>query len=122
VNVFFRLLEFARPYRARLIVAGIAMVLYGAASAGVVYQVQPILEKVLPKREDLFSTIVAILGFYVLKGIGAYVSGYLMTDVGQRVVRDIRNRLFRHILGQSAGFFSVNTSGRLMSRITNDVA
>ena len=122
MNVFFRLLEFARPYRARLIVAGMAMVLYGAASAGVVYQVQPILEKVLPKREDLFSTIVAILGFYVLKGIGAYVSGYLMTDVGQRVVRDIRNRLFRHILGQSAGFFSVNTSGRLMSRITNDVA
>jgi subfamily B ATP-binding cassette protein MsbA len=45
-----------------------------------------------------------------------------MTDVGQRVVRDIRDRLFRHILGQSAAFFSVNSSGRLMSRITNDVA
>ena len=122
MSVFFRLLEFGRPYRGRIAIAVVAMVLYGVASAGVVYQVQPILEKVLPKREDLFATIVAILGFYLLKGIGAYVSGYLMTDVGQRVVRDIRNRLFRHILGQSAGFFSVHTSGRLMSRITNDVA
>jgi len=44
-----------------------------------------------------------------------------MTDVGQRVVRDLRNVLFRHILGQSAAFFSLQTTGRLMSRITNDV-
>jgi hypothetical protein len=40
------------------------------------------------------------------QGFGAYVSAYLMTDVGQRVVRDVRNLLFRHILGQSAAFFS----------------
>ena len=44
-----------------------------------------------------------------------------MTWVGQRVVRDIRNELFRHVLGQSAAFFSADTTGRLMSRITNDV-
>ena len=97
------------------------MLVYGAASLGVVSQVKPILDKVLPTQKDLVATIVTILAFYFLKGLGAYVSGYLMTDVGQRVVRDIRNQLFRHILGQSAAFFSVNTSGRLMSRITNDV-
>ena len=44
-----------------------------------------------------------------------------MTDVGQRVVRDLRNQLFRHILGQSAAFFSRQTVGQLLSRITNDV-
>ena len=44
-----------------------------------------------------------------------------MTDIGQRVVRDLRDRLFRHILDQSAAFFSRHTTGRLMSRITNDV-
>ena len=64
---------------------------------------------------------VAILGVYLVKGSAAYLSGYLMTDVGQRVVRDLRNVLFRHILGQSAAFFSQQTTGRLMSRITNDV-
>ena len=118
---FLRLLEYARPYRGRLVCAFAAMVLYGIASAGVVYQVRPILDKVLPEREALIETIAAILGFYFLKGIGAYISGYLMTDVGQRVVRDIRITLFRHIVGQSAAFFSMNPHGRLMSRITNDV-
>src|SRR5258705_1488416 len=44
-----------------------------------------------------------------------------MTDVGQRVVRGLRNLLFTHILGQSAAFFSAHTSGKLLSRITNDV-
>src|SRR6059036_44766 len=40
---------------------------------------------------------------------------------GQRVVRDLRNGLYRHILNQSAGFFAHGATGRLLSRINNDV-
>jgi ATP-binding cassette, subfamily B, bacterial MsbA len=122
VNAFLRLLRYARPHRARLAAAVVAMVLYGAATAAVAFLIQPIFDKVLPNREDLGLYAAAIVGVYLLKGIGAYLSGYLMADVGQRVVRDIRNLLFRHILGQSAAFFSAHTSGKLMSRITNDVS
>ena len=121
MSVSWRLLGYARRYRLRLGSAFAAMVVYGAASGGLLLQVEPILEEVLPSRENLARTIAAILIFYLLKSVGAYVSGYLMTDVGQRVVRDLRNELFRHILGQSAAFFSVNPHGRLMSRLTNDV-
>jgi len=63
-----------------------------------------------------------VMGAYLAKGAGSYFSTYLMTDVGQRVVRDIRDRLFRHVLDQSAAFFSKKTTGQLMSRITNDVS
>lgn len=122
MTAFFRLLEYARPYRGRLAGAVVAMLLYGAASAGVAYLIQPIFDEVLPSRENLMPIAVAIIAIYLVKGVGAYLSGYLMTDVGQRVVRDLRNVLFRHILGQSAAFFSLQTSGRLMSRITNDVS
>jgi len=98
------------------------MIVYGAASAGVAALIQPILDRVLPRHEELAQIIIAILALYLIKGAGAYLSGYWMTDVGQCVVRDLRNVLFTHILGQSAAFFSGQTSGRLMSRITNDVA
>ncbi len=121
MNVFFRLLVYARPHRARLAAALGAMVLYGAASAGLAALIQPIFDEVLPSRQNLAPIAAAILIVYLLKGIGAYLSSYLMTDVGQRVVRDLRNVLFRHILGQSVAFFSHRTTGRLMSRITNDV-
>ena len=75
----------------------------------------------LPTRERLGLVAWAVVGLYVCKGIGAYFSDYLMADVGQRVVIDVRSQLYSHILGQSAGFFGRHTTGQLMSRVTNDV-
>jgi ATP-binding cassette, subfamily B, bacterial MsbA len=121
VTPFLRLLEYARPYRVRLAVAIVAMIVYGVASGGIAILIKPIFDEVLPTGRSLGLVASAILGLYLLKGVGAYVSSYLMTDVGQRVVHDLRNVLFRHILNQSAAFFSSQTTGRLMSRITNDV-
>jgi ATP-binding cassette, subfamily B, bacterial MsbA len=122
MNELSRLLHYARPYTGRLACALLAMIVYGGASGGLLMQVRPIFDAVLPTQAQLGVTITAILVFYFLKGVGAYVSSYLMTDVGQRVVRDLRNVLFRHILGQSAAFFSRHPHGHLMARITSDVA
>ena len=116
-----RLWSYAWPYRGRLAGALLAMALFGAASAGLAYLIKPIFDDVLPNRQRLDVVAAALLGCYLLKGIGAYASTYLMTGVGQRVVMTVRNDLFRHIVGQSAGFFTSRTTGRLMSRITNDV-
>ncbi len=121
MNAFLRLLRFALPYRGRLVAALAAMLAYGAASAGIAYLIKPIFDKVLLAGIDIWSTSALILLAYLVKGTGAYFSVYLMTDVGQRVVLDVRNALFGHILGQSASFFARRTSGQLMSRITNDV-
>tara|TARA_B100001123_G_scaffold448592_1_gene610360 strand:- start:4774 stop:6558 length:1785 start_codon:yes stop_codon:yes gene_type:complete len=121
MKAFYRLLAYARPHRSRLASAFIAMVVYGAASAGLAALIQPIFDEVLPNRSNVAAIAVVIIAVYVIKGVGAYLSSYLMADVGQRVVRDIRNSLFRHILGQSASFFGVRTTGKLMSRIVNDV-
>ena len=122
MSALYRLLAYARPHRTRLAGALAAMVIYAASSAMLATLVKPIFDSVLPARERLVSTIVAILVVYAAKGFGAYLSQYLMTDVGQRVVRDLRNRMFRHMIGQSAAFFSAQTTGRLMSRLTNDVS
>jgi subfamily B ATP-binding cassette protein MsbA len=118
-----RLLAFSRPYRGRFIAALIAMLVYAGASASVGYLIKPIIDNVLPGQSGMPFRFWAalIIGAYLAKGAGSYFSTYLMTDVGQRVVRDIRDRLFRHILDQSAAFFSRRTTGQLMSRITNDV-
>jgi subfamily B ATP-binding cassette protein MsbA len=121
VNLTQRLLGFAKPYRSRMSAAILAMAIYGGASAGLAYLIKPIFDEVLPKGESFSIVIFTLIGCYLLKGVGAYVSTYLMTGVGQRVVMDIRNTLFGHIVRQSVGFFSSRTTGRLMSRITNDV-
>ena len=116
-----RLWSYAVPHRRILLAACGTMVVYGAASAGLVSQIEPIVDNVLLVQTGLAAVVAAILGFSVLKGLGAYGSVYLMTAVGERLVRDLRSQLFGHILGQSAAFFARHTTGSLMSRTTNDI-
>lgn len=117
-----RLFAYATPYRGRLAAAVAGMLVYAAGSAGLAALVKPIFDNVLVNQERLAFTAWALVGVYLLKGVGSYVSSYLMADVGQRVVTDVRNALYRHILGQSAAFFAQRAVGQLMSRITNDVS
>jgi subfamily B ATP-binding cassette protein MsbA len=117
-----RLFEYTRPYRGRLAWAVVGMAVYGVGSAGLAWLIQPILDRALPNQEHLALTAWAIVGLYAVKGIGSYVSTYLMAGVGQRVVMDLRNALYRHILGQSAAFFTHRTTGQLVSRINHDVS
>ena len=121
MNSFFRLLRYSKPYKGRLAWAVLAMVIYAIASALLAYLIRPILDSVLPHGKDLGAIAAAVVALSFVKGIGAYFSGYLMEDVGQRVVTDLRDRLYGHILGQSASFFTRNSSGQLLSRVSNDV-
>lgn len=121
MNPLQRLFGFALPYRGRFAAAIAAMVVYAAANAAVAALIQPVIDRVLPQGTGLSEWCTALLIVYLVKGLAGYASTFVMTDIGQRVVRDLRDRLFRHILDQSATFFSRHTSGQLMSRITNDV-
>ena len=121
-----RIARYGLPHRTRFGWAVVAMAFYAAASGALVYLFKPIFDDVLTVGETSSDTpfgavVAAILGFSVVKGVGAYFSVYLMTDVGQRVVRDLRNTLFGHIVGQSASFFAGRTTGGLMSRVMNDI-
>ena len=116
-----RLFSYTQPYRGRMVLAFLAMLVYAAGDAGQAVLIKPIVDKTLEFGTELTKMAWMIVGIFVLKGIGSYVSSYLMVGVGQRVVMDIRNALYGHILGQSAAFFAQRPHGALMSRISNDV-
>lgn len=116
-----RLFSYARPYKTRLAWAVVAMAFYAIGSAGLAALIKTIFDNVLQDRSQLKTVAWSIIGFNALKGVGGYLSAYWMAWVGQRVVADIRNALYSHILGQSASFFAERSTGELMSRVTNDV-
>ncbi|MFA5115404.1 MAG: ABC transporter ATP-binding protein [Candidatus Omnitrophota bacterium] len=64
---------------------------------------------------------VAVVLLFILKGLFGFLQSYLMSDIGQRVVRDIKSRLYGKIQSLSLDYFSHKRAGELMSRITNDV-
>ena len=106
-----RLFAYAHPYKARLGWAVVAMAFYAVGSAGLAALIKTIFDNVLQDRSQLGRVAWLIIGLNLLKGIGSYGSSYLMAWVGQRVVMDLRNALYSHILGQSASFFGERSTG-----------
>jgi subfamily B ATP-binding cassette protein MsbA len=123
-----KLLRYAAPHRMLIAGAMLAMLVYGAASAAQAWLIKPIIDDVLQDdvlqaqaQSSLQFVAAAIVIAYFFKGLGAYFSSYLMDDLGHRVVMQLRNQLFSHLLNQSAAFFARRTTGGLLSRINNDV-
>ncbi|HOW42122.1 MAG TPA: ABC transporter ATP-binding protein [Candidatus Omnitrophota bacterium] len=63
-----------------------------------------------------------VIALYVFKGIFGFLQSYLMTDISQKVVRDIRSRLYAKFQTLSLDYFIRTRGGELISRITNDVS
>jgi len=63
----------------------------------------------------------ALLAVFLVRALFGYLQTFLMMTLEQRVVRDLRNRLFEKISGLSLSFFQGQHTGTLISRITNDV-
>jgi subfamily B ATP-binding cassette protein MsbA len=122
VKDFVRLLDLAKAYRGRMVWAFLASIVYGASQASLAYVIKYIVDDTLQAGGTVTGVVVAILALSVLKGAGSYISGVVMTDVGQRVVRDLRTQFFAHTLRQSAAFFSKRSVGQLLSRLTNDIS
>jgi subfamily B ATP-binding cassette protein MsbA len=64
---------------------------------------------------------IAVMLLFFLKGLFGFLQSYLMSDIGQRVVRDIRSKLYVKFQSLSLDYFTHKRGGELISRITNDV-
>ena len=75
----------------------------------------------IPPETLLTGLAIVIPLLFFGKGVTTFLKEYLMNDVSQRVIRDLRQALFDKMMGLSANFFDRQSSGTLMSRITYDV-
>jgi subfamily B ATP-binding cassette protein MsbA len=97
--------------------------LVAGLSAAYAWLVRPVLDGLfISKDESLLLVLpVAILAVAVLKGVFNYGQNYLMNFVGNQVIGDIREQLFSKLVRLPVRFHDTNTSGRLVSRVINDV-
>ncbi len=120
-----RLLVYAEPYKARLIVGCLAGVLAGLGmGGGMLNLLQKNLDNLqnvstIPQSEYLLTAALLPVLFIVL-GIAEYLNAYLVQWVGNRVVMDVRNRTFRHLHTLSLDFYSSQKTGEMISRTIND--
>ena len=120
---FIRLVRYLKPYRLRLVAAFICSALVAAFSGAYAWLVKPVLDEIfINKNESLLLVLpLALFAVAVLKSAFSYGQNYLMNYVGNQVVTDIRQELFGRMIRLPVKYHDSNTSGRLVSRVINDV-
>ncbi len=110
--------------RFRLYLAMLCSIAVAASMAAMGYYIEPVVDKIFVDKdlEKLTLLPIVVLAIFFLKGIGMYGHEYFMNYVGERIIRRLRTDLFNHIMDLPLAFFHTERTGRLMSRITNDVA
>ncbi len=118
-----RLLAYLRPHR--LLVGGAVVLLMLNAGLTLVGPVltQQALDAAIPRRDlALLGTLAGLfLAALAVEFVAEYAQTILTTLIGQRVMRDLRQQIFRHLQRLSIPYFDRHPVGRLMTRVTSDV-
>lgn len=119
-----RILEYVKPYWIRILIASLCAIGVSGATAAVAWLVQPALDKIFIQKNLQMLMLIpfAILIMYFLKGVFNYYQSYLMRYVGNRVIMDMRNDLYSHLTVMPMQFYTEHSTGKLMSRLLNDVS
>ncbi len=120
---FSRLWALARPYLPRLLLAtGLMLVASGiglAAPTVAGMVVDAALAHGDP--ETLNRTALALIGLFAGMGILSFAVHYLLEATGARILRDLRDRLFTHLVGLTPEFYETRRIGELLSRLGSDL-
>lgn len=110
--------------RFRLYLAMLCSLAIAVSMAAMGYLIEPVIDRIFVDKDmdKLFFLPLLVLAVFALKGIGMYGHDYFMNYVGESIIRRLRNALFEKIMDLPMAFFQKERTGRLMSRITNDVA
>jgi len=119
-----RVLRFVAPYKGRMVVAGVALVV----AAGCVLVLGQGLKRVIDagflgaNAASLDTALFALLAIVCVLAAATYTRFYSVSWIGERVSADIRRAVFGRLLEQAPGFFETMRTGEVISRLTNDTA
>jgi subfamily B ATP-binding cassette protein MsbA len=142
-----KLFRFAKPYYPQLVLAGLCMGLVTFFDVFRLSAIVPVIDRIFTNRQIVFTSgkypafVEALLAklntlqplqvLYLIlivmpialgiRAIFEFAQSYLMSDVGQKVIRDVRNLVYEKLQALSLDYFTQKRSGELVSRITNDV-
>jgi subfamily B ATP-binding cassette protein MsbA len=142
-----RLFSFARPYKWELILSGIFMAIVTFFDVFRLSAIVPIIDRVFTNKtiivtsgkfphfienilnklnalsplQVLYALLIVMPIALVIRAVFEFLQSYIMSDVGQKVIRDARDMVYDKLQVLSLDYFTQKRSGELVSRITNDV-
>ncbi len=117
------ILPFLRPYRGRILVAGVALLAAATATLVLPQLARGLIDTGGLSAEEAHALADFYWGFVAAAGVLGLASAirfYAVTWLGERVTADIRKAVFDNVLGLSPQFFEVTRTGEVLSRLTAD--
>ncbi|PKM96895.1 MAG: ABC transporter permease [Elusimicrobia bacterium HGW-Elusimicrobia-1] len=123
MNNLARLIKYVLPHRNRLILAAFLTALVSGITGATMLLIKPIIDKVFIAKDTgmLFMILWLVPLMWFIRGIAFYGQAYLLQYVGQRVTLALRGDLFAKLMSLSHDFYNRNSSGKILSRMTNDL-
>lgn len=122
-KVLRRILQFIKPYKGRFYFVIVLTFFLGFLSPYRVYLTQIILDKYVAvgNYQMMVYFIMLLIGLLILQSVLQYIHTYISGRIGQYVIRDIRIKLYEHIISLRLKFFDKTPIGRLVTRTISDV-
>jgi ATP-binding cassette subfamily B protein len=122
-----RIAPLFRPYRGRVAVVVVAILVSAAIGVANPLLIKVVFDRALfpaggsPHLHLLLVLVAVMTGLAILGGVIGVAQTYVTSVVGQRVMQDLRNRLYEHLQRMSLRFFTATRTGEIQSRLANDV-
>jgi len=120
LRTYRRLLGYLKPYRGHFILGILGGVLFSATMASFSLYAKELGDGTFTNRDP--RTIVwvplALIGLFILRGLGDFTQTYFMGYVGRQIVNQLRREVFHRTLMLPIGYFDRNAAGALLSRLT----
>jgi subfamily B ATP-binding cassette protein MsbA len=124
--VYRRLLRYAWPHRGMYLLGVLGMLMYSASQGVIIWCVKLFVQgdnALLRQHPEqlLFQLPLAVIGLFVLRGLGDYMANYFPGWVGRQVIRTLRGELFAHYMRLPTAYYDRESSAAMLTRLTYNI-
>lgn len=122
-DIFLRLMSFAKRYKLNFFIATISTILLAVVSLLNPYFIKETVDKYITEKDTqgLINNVMLMFAVVLLETLLRFAYIYFANWVGQHIIRDIRAKIFRHILQFKMSYFDRNSVGKLVTRVVSDI-
>jgi len=121
--IYLRLLGYVKPYWKAFVLSLVGMLFVASTEVGFAALIKPMLDGTFVERDPFYLTFIpiALIGIFVLRGLGSFSVSYCMAWVARHVIKDLRGEMFGRLLRLPTAYYDKNPSGKLISKMIYDV-
>jgi subfamily B ATP-binding cassette protein MsbA len=123
MDIFLRLMSFAKSYKRNFVIAASSAILLSGVALLTPIILKDTVDVYIANKDSqgLINSVLLMFGVLMLEVVLRFTFIYFANWVGQHIIRDIRAKIFRHILQFRMSYFDKNSVGKLVTRVVSDI-